>query len=518
MTNVDIVIRTVDQAKAGFTSIINNLRGVGDSADIAAKKAAIFGAVWGTTTALIVDSYNAYSKLAESVRDLSLVSGESAESTSRFIQVLDDYQLTAEDATSAAKKLKENGLSPTIETLAALSDQFRGIQDPAERMDFVYDKLGKSGAKYVNMLNQGSEALLANAAAINQNLILSDFEIKMYEVGRLAIDEKRDALEGFRVELGKNVGNVLAFAKAMERAYEIQSESTKQFRGSTVTTKDFSEALNEAIAEQLKAADAAEEYKYNLEEQAKAAKENSDINKEFLSTLSSIASSEESYQSKSKSLTEERTKIEKERADAISQGWWEGSEKIKEYDEALAENDAKVQENAAAHDQANKEIMLGLLERKLMQDGMLDDKELQFLLDKGVAWGVYSQTVVDETQKALEEVNLLVEGIGSIPTSKEFTLMINQVGATDANYGGSGASQVAGRRAGGGSVAAGQTYLVGEKGMELFTPNQSGTITPNNQLGSGVDTEKIVSAIYSTKIDINDLARVVVIMAQQVSK
>jgi SLT domain-containing protein len=38
-------------------------------------------------------------------------------------------------------------------------------------------------------------------------------------------------------------------------------------------------------------------------------------------------------------------------------------------------------------------------------------------------------------------------------------------------------------RAMGGSVNKNQSYIVGERGRELFTPNQSGNITPNNQLG-----------------------------------
>lgn len=40
-------------------------------------------------------------------------------------------------------------------------------------------------------------------------------------------------------------------------------------------------------------------------------------------------------------------------------------------------------------------------------------------------------------------------------------------------------------RAAGGPVDAGTTYLVGEKGPELFTPRNSGQITPNNKLGGG---------------------------------
>ncbi len=40
-------------------------------------------------------------------------------------------------------------------------------------------------------------------------------------------------------------------------------------------------------------------------------------------------------------------------------------------------------------------------------------------------------------------------------------------------------------RALGGPVVGGQTYMVGERGPETFTPTTAGTITPNNQLGGG---------------------------------
>lgn len=43
-----------------------------------------------------------------------------------------------------------------------------------------------------------------------------------------------------------------------------------------------------------------------------------------------------------------------------------------------------------------------------------------------------------------------------------------------------------GARAGGGPVASGMTYLVGENGPELFTPGASGQITPNHAMGGGI--------------------------------
>jgi hypothetical protein len=42
-----------------------------------------------------------------------------------------------------------------------------------------------------------------------------------------------------------------------------------------------------------------------------------------------------------------------------------------------------------------------------------------------------------------------------------------------------------GGKAAGGPVSGGTTYLVGEKGPELFTPGTSGNIIPNNRLGGG---------------------------------
>ena len=37
----------------------------------------------------------------------------------------------------------------------------------------------------------------------------------------------------------------------------------------------------------------------------------------------------------------------------------------------------------------------------------------------------------------------------------------------------------------GGSVQSGQPYMVGERGPEMFVPNQGGSIVPNNKMGGG---------------------------------
>ena len=61
--------------------------------------------------------------------------------------------------------------------------------------------------------------------------------------------------------------------------------------------------------------------------------------------------------------------------------------------------------------------------------------------------------------------------------------MLNQIGGLTGGFN-IGALQFGGKRATGGPVTGGKTYLVGERGPELFTPGSSGGITPNHKLAS----------------------------------
>ena len=70
------------------------------------------------------------------------------------------------------------------------------------------------------------------------------------------------------------------------------------------------------------------------------------------------------------------------------------------------------------------------------------------------------------------------------------------------------------QRAKGGPVSSGQTYMVGERGPELFVPGRSGTIVANNKMGSGgtnvvVNVDAKGSNVEGDEQGANQLGRVI---------
>lgn len=71
--------------------------------------------------------------------------------------------------------------------------------------------------------------------------------------------------------------------------------------------------------------------------------------------------------------------------------------------------------------------------------------------------------------KSLNPVLLIAAGVGLVAIGSALRSSVGK--------------GISGARADGGPVSGGQTYLVGERGPELFTPSTGGGITPNHQLG-----------------------------------
>lgn len=101
-------------------------------------------------------------------------------------------------------------------------------------------------------------------------------------------------------------------------------------------------------------------------------------------------------------------------------------------------------------------------------------------------------TLVDTINKAFNAIKTLVNFVKNNPVTQA-------IGGVFDNFGGG--------RAMGGPVNAGTSYVVGERGPELFMPNTSGTIVPNNRLG-GQGT--VINLTVNGAIDGESTARQIV--------
>ncbi len=161
-------------------------------------------------------------------------------------------------------------------------------------------------------------------------------------------------------------------------------------------------------------------------------------------------------------------------------------------DAVKARGGARSEEDIAAANLVVQDSVLGVLEADLS------------LLEAQIALDVANANLIgrlEEGEEALlasgdaagftaDEMQRIFDLIGTFPstipidmifsTSGQFERVESLLGRGDFRVGG---AEVAQRRQSGGPVDAGGAFLVGERGPELFLPNQSGQIVPNGGFG-----------------------------------
>lgn len=497
---LDILVRLIKQGK-GDTETVSGLIKIKSAMMDAAVIAGTLTAAAYSVKKVFDATVGTMVNYADQVRSISQSTGLTSEESSRLIQVLDDMKVSYEDL---QKVVQKNGdqFDFSVEGLARMSEQYKSLGTEQEKAAFMQERFGKSWVQFVEVMDKGSASLLKMNDSVEKNLVLTDKSVQQAREYQMQIDNLSDSWDGFTISLGtkalpvvndlllavkKNVDAGMSWRDVVlpvamydnvKALWQAHKELNPEINSGTQSYIAWAQAAENAASSVTSVGDAVADGEAKIKAMNAA-------NTEFLGVLGNMQSAETSYQETAKTLTQERMDLEVEKQALVAQGYGAESEQIAEVNAKLDENSAKAQQNASEHEMANKRIMLSLLERKLTADGILDDKEIGWLLQKGVAWGVYSQTVVNETQRAIMEANQLVSAINSIPSSKTFTMItnMNAAAASVANYGGSGFS--GNKRAAGGPVNAGEMYLVGENGPELFVSNQSGKIIPNGgQAGS----------------------------------
>jgi hypothetical protein len=327
------------------------------------------------------------------------------------------------------------------ETFLNTIQRIKDIKDPAEKARVAAKLLGKGWQDMAELIELGADDLKASLDSVDESKIIDKSEVDKAKNYRAAMDDLRDSFEKVAINLGERL-----IPKVAE-LLELLAKLPELLRGSGGVIEDAFSV----------------EYMASLGDEAAIAQ------------------------------------LEFERLAEMYGGYYASrAQGAKDDTYALEQQMLDLEEATTATDAAF-EALKGQLK---LEGAVLDAKAmLEDLKEKAVeafngadgALGEYEQSLVDAKLKVLD----LAEMITLTDSQKNQIRVLVDTGELERAIGligiiGAGgytpelnAMRFRGARASGGPVAGGSSYLVGERGPELFTPGTSGNITPNNALGGG---------------------------------
>lgn len=499
-------VDTANTKTGKFSGALNNLTskvpGLGSALSLLTNPLTLVVAGVGAFAAIAKKSIGDFVDYNKQIREMSQVTGLSAEETSRIVQVSDDWGISAGEVQSALQMMSRKGVVPSIDNLANLADEYVNAKDKALFLQDATKEYGRSVVTLIPLLAEGGDVLREQTDAVDENLIATKKSIDAARKYEVASDNLGDKITGLRNQLGLALlPAAIAVTDALVDGIDAigeYSESIKELRRTTETYTDLvkeGKIAEEEYTGKLKGhgkanvSAAAAQYQMNLaikdyqdslpvivegtdegkfaylamSEAAKALAGDTDgLTGEIDALKSSFDEANLSAgQFKEGLSTISESMVDQERITAvleIATGKLTGAELLERL-EALERLDAMERLNTALGD--------GTIDHyqwiAAMADGEVTQAEVNALL--GIAddelssiemhMGKLDGLVSDVT------VNVRVNEHRNVGTPGEIPLEQN-----------------------GGPVSGGNPYIVGEVGPELFVPSSNGVIVPNSALSN----------------------------------
>ena len=365
----------------------------------------------------------------------------------------DSYEALGISVTNSDGSLKA---SETV--LGEIADRFKEMPDGATKAAIAMEIFGRSGANLINLLNGGKVALEEFNYETSQNFA-QNAEFFNDQIAVLAI-----RFDGFRKQLAdallptlnnliavfsdlfKSENDWEALFKVIEGGLKVISATVfsliAAFRFLSRTITDIFRILGKAS--KFDFSGAGDIAKAGLSDTQNQFKKDMETFKEI---FTGTEETPESYFAKG---TKEAAKLKTEIGEAFGSQMQSKLKTFRDSIKSVGESMADV-------------VIKGI---KGMEDALVNFVTGGKLNFRDLANSIIKDMIRIQIQQSI--TGPLSSFIGSLfPGPKAPTTFSNRVAG----------------RATGGPVSAGTSYLVGERGMEIFTPRTSGNITPNNKLG-----------------------------------
>ena len=521
MAQAQVVISAVDRTQGAINSAMKGLRGLGDQASILKRAFAGIGAVavgqFLTRTAMSAIQYGdelqkASIKSGVAVEQLSALAYAAKQSDidlGSLSESLKKMQLALSQATTGGKEQKKtlDALGISLEDIKNLNadeqfiliaQQISSLTNPADKARAATELFGKAGANLLPLFEQGADGIRKAAQeAKNLGLILSTEQTKKLADADDSVKRLSSSWQGFATTLVSKV------APALTAILDQLSGASKFTEEGMINRLDGLRLREKTLEEKLTRAERLGPNIKDRDLQITNLKKQLDDQREVIRNFLNQALPEVNVTTGKINIPPGFTKpIDDE---------------LSKYSVPI-EIPVEVRANFAALQQMAIQVDLEIdIEKSLIE--MRDQIATQLgeggelgetifdtldtaMKDKTKGMTEFARTAAENMQNAFAQflfdpfkdglrgmlanfVNMLRQMVAQIVAQQILLAFFRMfTGGTGfmADFANAAVKSIEGRAIGG-PVSQGTPYIVGERGPELFVPNSSGSIVPNNRMG-----------------------------------
>ena len=478
-------LKSAKAAFANFKTDVSNATGAmgkfkaGSNAALSAVKANAGNFAMAAGAALVgfaAKSVGAFQDLAISSGKFADATGLSVEEASRFIEVGGDIGIEAGTIEASIGKMnKVLGATPKVfqelgveiaktgtgatdvnQTFLNVIDRLNAIKDPAQRAAAASQLLGKGWQSMAELIALGSDELSKSLSQVSDSKVIDEGELKRARDFRAALDTMNDKVQDLSLALGEEL--IPSLIVAAESAVALGNALTFEIGG----VSSSSGALGNLGKLWDKVTGSTEAAQVAL---STFGRRQTDVRSDMTRLNEAIEDQEDGV---AKLTTEWQTLL----------GTLDTTEAFDNLETSLG----------AVYEAGIKAFGGGAEEVAKYEQEVRD--HIRAVADLAIA--------LDLTFGEQNKLKIFVD-TGDLAAADEYLAKIQRGFGVDLGFG----VGIQGKRANGGSVMGGGSYLVGERGPEIFTPASSGMITPNSAIGGntitinvqGADPQAVVRAL-----------------------
>ena len=423
-------------------------------------------------------SIRAFQDLAIAAGKFSDATGLAVEDASRYMEVAGDLEIPVDAVEGAIGRLNKtigadpdkvrnlgvdlvylkDGSLDVNETFLNTIERIKGIKDPAEKAKVAAELLGKGWQGMSELIEMGADDLRRSLKGVSGQQVIDADELKKAKEFRDAMDKLADKA----TQVALNLGTFLVPVILEVIGYFEDLTSTVQNTLGWLQRQIDKLPLVDVIDE---ASDVADEASDSIDRLSDVVEQGSFNLDKFRGTVGGPTVYFNTFKTAVDDVTE--ALINADTAWQTLTGNLDQEVALDDAKDKLKELEAAAkrafgsgaQDDIDAYDQAAADFVGSL---SAIADGMSDISSKEILI----------RYKTQGPAAALELANYLARGAEYGGLSAVDALNLAGISTLPA-------------RANGGPVMSGTTYLVGERGPELFTPSSSGNITPNHAMGGG---------------------------------